>query len=221
MIYIISKQLNKIYGTFKNLSVAKDFLERNAIDESTIFYTEDLDMKYVSRTVYVDNVVVYNNLTFWRENAIDIINDYESHTVLDILGQQVTKDRFITEYNSNITRISLIDGRPGQIEYNMEVGNEFISLFREECILTKFTKESDTSPMIIFQKLDTVINMLQIGGFREARQFLQAYRAQIRDDFLTNERIDKYIDMLNAADAIEYATDEDYFYTAPENAEEE
>lgn len=220
MIYIINKNLNKVYGSFFNLQYAKDYINRNDIDENTIIYTEDFDMKYVSRTVYVDNIVVYNNLKFWKEQALNIIEDYDSHIVLDILNQPISKDRFIKEFNSNITRITEIDGRSGQISYNINIGNEFISLFREECILTNFTKESDTSPMIIFQKLDTVINMLQIGGFREARQYLQLYRAQIRDDFLTNERIDKYIAMLDAADAIQYATEEDYFYTAPESNNE-
>lgn len=34
------------------------------------------------------------------------------------------------------------------------------------------------------------------------------------DAFLTPERIQKYEDMLNSADAITYATDEEYYYTA-------
>jgi hypothetical protein len=33
------------------------------------------------------------------------------------------------------------------------------------------------------------------------------------DAFLTTERLKKYEDMLDAADAITYATAEDYFYT--------
>ena len=37
------------------------------------------------------------------------------------------------------------------------------------------------------------------------------------DAFLTPERIQKYEDMLDAADAITYATEEKFFYTAQEN----
>ena len=37
------------------------------------------------------------------------------------------------------------------------------------------------------------------------------------DAFLTEERLKKYEDMLDAADAITYATDEDYYYTASES----
>lgn len=177
--------------------------------------------KCVSRVTMVDGKVIYNNKDFWIKDAETVYNGYDNYSVTDILGEPVSRDRFGVEMASNRVRLAQIDGRPGQIDYNMIVGSEFISLFREECILTKFTKESDTSPMIIFKKLDTVINMLQIGGFREAKQYLQAYREQIVDDFLTNERIDKYIAMLDSADAIEYATDEDYFYTAPEDAKEE
>ncbi|CAJ0610734.1 unnamed protein product [Cylicocyclus nassatus] len=61
----------------------------------------------------------------------------------------------------------------------------------------------------------------KIGAFREAKQFLIAYREKIKDDFLTDARIDKYIAMLDAADAIQYATEEDYFYTAPESNNED
>lgn len=215
MIYIISKDVGRILGSFVNIKYAKEYAEKY-YDENYITYVEDITMKSISRTMMVDNVVIYNNKTFWLNESLKILDDYNNHTVVDIMGQPISKYRFEMEAHSNIDRLYKIDGRPGQIQYNMEIGQEFISLFREECILTKFTKETDTSPMIIFKKLDTVINMLQIGGFREARQYLQAYRAQIRDDFLTNERIDKYIAMLNSADAIEYATDEDYFYTVPD-----
>lgn len=37
------------------------------------------------------------------------------------------------------------------------------------------------------------------------------------DPFLTEERMAKYIAMMDAADAIDYATEEDYYYTASEN----
>jgi len=217
MYYAINNRTDKIAGIFSSINELYKFVKDN---ETEYRLVEDLNMHTVKRVTFVDNVCIYNNKDFWLNKAIDIINDYENHTVTDILGIDVNLDRFIEEYNTICPKIVSIDGRPGQIQYNMEVGQEFISLFREECIVTKFTKDSDTSPMIIFKKLDTVINMLQIGGFREARQFLQEYRAQIRDDFLTNERLDKYIAMLNSADAIEYATDEDYFYVVSDTPKE-
>ena len=217
MSYIIISN-NKLAAQCSDLFAANSFISKQENKNEFEIYARIGMSKCVSRITSVDGQIVYNNKDFWLKKAEDVFNGYENYTVLDILGNAVSRDRFGIELNSNRARLAQIDGRPGQIDYNMMVGSEFISLFREECILTKFTKESDTSPMIIFKKLDTVINMLQIGGFREAKQYLQAYRSQIVDDFLTNERIDKYIAMLDSADAIQYATEEDYFYTAPENA---
>lgn len=219
MSYVVIKA-DKIVAYCNDMFSANAFVNKQS-DKINYEILERIGMgKCVSRVTTVDGNVVYNNKDFWLKQAENIYNGYENYKVCDILGEPVSRDRFGVEMASNRVRLAQIDGRPGQIDYNMMVGSEFISLFREECILTKFTKESDTSPMIIFKKLDTVINMLQIGGFREAKQYLQAYRDQIVDDFLTNERIDKYIAMLDSADAIEYATDEDYFYTAPEDAKE-
>lgn len=219
MVYLVNKILNTLVGTFDNTSYANDYLAEHGEDAENYFILTELDsMKYVNRIAYVDGKCVYNNKEFWSSDLSKFIAEYDKHDVQTILGDKetVNQARFISEYHNMINKINAIDGRAGQIEYNMQVGKEFVSLFREECILTKFTKESDTSPMIIFEKLTPVIAMLDAGAFREAKQYLQGYRAKIKDDFLTDERIDKYIAMLDAADAIEYATDEDYFYTAPE-----
>lgn len=219
-IYVYSKKKETIVVTCSDLYAAQDYVKTHYKDECIIL--KDVEMqKFISSIITVDGKYVYNNKTYWTSLfAKDILEDYDNHTILDIFGKNVSKERYNVELWHNISKIAEIDGRAGQIEYNMQIGNEFISLFREECILTDFTKDSDTSPMIIFSKLDTVINMLQIGAFREAKQFLVAYREKIKDDFLTDERIDKYIAMLDAADAIQYATEEDYFYTAPDSNNE-
>lgn len=213
MIYVIRKADLKIIGYADSIKLAKELVP-NELDYT---FTEDLNMNYISTVVYFDGKCVYNNVDFWNK-ALDYYDDYDSHTVTDIFGKAIPLNRFKTERESNFNRINAIDGRPGEISYNMTVGKEFISLFRQECILTDFKKDADTSPMIIFNKLATVIAMIDIGGFREARQYLAAAleAGTITDQFLTEERIAKYIDMLTAADSIEYATDEDYFYTVPE-----
>ncbi len=224
MIFLIDKTTEKLLGVFANMEYTTQFLKERGRDaDSCYVLTEMPIMKYVNRIAYVDGKCVYNNKEFWSSDLSKFIAEYDKHDVQTILGDKetVNQARFISEYHNMINKINAIDGRAGQIEYNMQVGKEFVSLFREECILTKFTKESDTSPMIIFEKLTPVIAMLDAGAFREAKQYLQGYRAKIKDDFLTDERIDKYIAMLDAADAIEYATEEDYFYTAPEEETEE
>lgn len=168
-------------------------------------------MKYVSRIVYVDDTCIYNNRSFWLNESASILEDYESHTVLDFMGNPVDQTRFEVERNSNISRLSSIDGVAGEVEYNITVGNEFISLFREECIFTDF---QTVTPLDIAQKLLTVISLVQTGSFREAKIVLKAVEP---DAFLTVERLKKYEDMLDAADAITYATSEDYFYTASQD----
>ena len=115
------------------------------------------------------------------------------------------------EANTNKERILAIDGIAGEVDYNIEIGNEFIALFREECVKTDF---KTITPLQIAQKLSAVIGLVQTGSFREAKQVLQTIE---NDDFLTPERVSKYIAMMESADAIEYATDEDFFYTASNN----
>ncbi len=165
-------------------------------------------MKYISRIVYVDGECVYNNKDFWTILAPVLLDEYDKHTVLDFMGQPVDAYRYEVELNTNITRLNSIDGIAGEIDYNITVGNEFISLFREECIFTDF---ETVTPLEIAQKLLTVISLVQTGSFREAKMVLKQIET---DAFLTVERLKKYEDMLDAADAITYATPEEYFYTA-------
>ena len=127
------------------------------------------------------------------------------------MGLPVTYDRYIDEFNNNLNRLSVLDGIAGEVEYNIEIGNEFISLFREECVKTDFIS---ITPLAIAQKLSSVIGLVQTGSFREAKQVLQTIE---NDQFLTQERVQKFIDMMDSADVIEYATKEDFFYTAQDN----
>lgn len=220
MIFIIRKKDLKTIGMFDTMNLAKEFIH-DVEHEMDYYFCEDLSMNYISRITHVDGKCIYNNTEFWVKTAQEVFNNFNEHTVVDILGTPVNAYRFKTELYSNRNRIIQIDGRPGQIDYNMVVGKEFVTLFREECILTNFTKDSDTSPMIIFEKLTPVISMLAAGAFREAKLYLQGYREKLKDDFLTDKRLDKYIEMLDSADAIDYATEEDYFYTAPETPNED
>lgn len=216
MIFVIRKNDLKTVGVFDTLNLAKDYIHDKEHDTDYYFCEELSNVNYISRITHVDGKCIYNNVEFWSKTAQEIFTNFNEHTVVDILGQQVNAYRFKTELYSNKNRINQIDGRTGQIMYNMAVGQEFVSLFREECILANFTNAANTSPMIIFEKLTEVIIMLNAGAFREAKLYLQGYREKLKDDFLTDERINKYIDMLDSADSIAYATDEEYFYTVPE-----
>jgi len=207
MIYVIKKNNWMLQGKFDDLGQARQWLSEKQLSENDYYITQDLDMKYISRIVYVDGTCIYNNKDFWTKIAPTFADDYEKHEVLDFMGRPVNKNRFETEFITNINRLNAIDGVAGEVDYNITVGNEFISLFREECIFTDF---QTVTPLEIAQKLLTVISLVQTGSFREAKMVLKTVEP---DAFLTTERLKKYEDMLDAADAITYATAEDYFYT--------
>lgn len=211
-IFAVSKKTNTVVHQAANLALIKTRMKELGENEEDFYILGDIDMKYISRVVYVDDACVYNNKEFWTQYAEDIFENYAEHDIKDFMGQPVDRARFATEMNSNITRVSAIDGVAGEVDYNITVGNEFISLFREECIFTDF---ETVTPLEIAQKLLTVISLVQTGSFREAKMVLKNIEP---DAFLTTERLQKYEDMLDAADAITYATDEDFFYTADADA---
>lgn len=210
--YAIEKATQKIAYQSASLFLLKDIIKYDKKNIDDFLITEEMNMKYLSRIVYVDGECVYNNKDFWTKEAPTILEEFEEHEALDFMGRPVDKIRFETEFNSNSSRISNIDGVAGEVDYNITVGNEFISLFREECIFTDF---QTVTPLDIAQKLLTVISLVQTGSFREAKMVLKNIEP---DAFLTIERLKKYEDMLDAADAITYATDEDFFYTAEADA---
>lgn len=209
-IYAVNKETNNVEFISASLYLIKKDMIAAGKKLEDYLILEDIDMKYISRIVYVDGVCVYNNKDFWLNTAPTLIENFDGHEVLDFMNKPVDLNRFETEYYSNSSRISNIDGVAGEVDYNITIGNEFISLFREECIFTDF--ESVTQ-LEIAQKLLTVISLVQTGSFREAKMVLNSVET---DAFLTLERIQKYENMLDAADAITYATDEEFYYIASE-----
>ena len=214
-IYAIDKETSAIAFIAANLELLKEKLAETGKQIDDYLILGDIGMKYVSRIVYVDGNCIYNNCDYWLNHGNEILDDYDKHKVKDILGNDVGIVRYRTELDSNVTRIVQIDGRPGEVVYNIAVANEMIALFKEECILTKFT---GITPLEIAAKLAQAYTLVLTGSFREAKTIFQALET---DPFLTEARKKKYIDMLDAADSIEYATeDELIFTTEPESNEE-
>lgn len=213
--YALDKATREIAYQSASLFMLKDAIKYDNRDEADFIFTEDTDMKYLSRVVYVDDQCIYNNKDFWTNSAADIIENYDEHTVLDFLGKPVDKVRFEVEYNSNASRIAAIDGVAGEVDYNIEVANEMIALFKEECILTKFI---GITPLEIAEKLAPAYTLVLTGSFREAKVVFQALDT---DPFLTEERKQKYIDMLDAADSIEYASGDELIFTTEPTEEPE
>lgn len=214
MLYAIGKEDNKIHFACSNKQNLDIMLKNAGKDIKDYLILQEFDMKYISRITYIDGQCIYNNREYWTKTAIEnplTLENYSEHEVKDFMGKDVTFDRYIDELNNNQSRLTVIDGVAGEVDYNITVGNEFISLFREECIFTDF---ETVTPLEIAEKLLTVISLVQTGSFREAKMVLKTVEP---DAFLTTERLQKYEDMLDSADAITYATDENFFYTAQEN----
>lgn len=200
MIFVIKKSSWLLQGQFGNLKLAKDWIAKSTYKEEDFYITQDLNMKYISRIIYVDGECIYNNKDFWTTLAPVLLDEYDKHTVLDFMGQPVDAYRYEVELNTNITRLTAIDGIAGEIDYNMTVGNELIALLREECVKTDL---EEVTPLQIAAKTAQIIPMLQTGSFREAGQLIDALEP---DEFFTVERLAKYKDMLAAADVIKYTS---------------
>lgn len=209
--YAIEKESKKLFYQSASLFQIKESIKNNDRQESEFIITKDVDMKYISRIVYVDGECVYNNKDFWLNNADALLKNYEEHEILDFLNNPVDKFRFETELNSNKSRIAEIDGLSGEVLYNIEVAAEFISLFKEETVYTDFV---NITPDELMAKLAPVVVALNTGSFREAKHAIMAME---NDSFLTPERVAKYVAMMDSADAIDYAEQNNRIFTASDD----
>lgn len=211
MHYAVNKETNLVKYSADNLYLLQHVFELYQDDINNYKILEGSGMKIVSRIIYVDGKCIYNSKSFWlSDTPAQILENYSEHEVLDVLGKPVDELRFKIEKDNNQSRLAAIENRAGEVCYNIEIGNEVIALFREECILTDF---QGITPMQIGVKLAQAYTLLMTGSFREAKQIFMNVET---DPFLTAERKQKYIDMLDSADAIRYATSEDYIFTTEE-----
>lgn len=213
MLYAIGKEDNTIHFICPNKQNLDTMLAQAKENVKDYLILQEFGMKYVSRITHVDGKCIYNNKEYWSKTALEnpfTLENYAEHEVLDFLGEKVTYDRYVDELNSNLNRIRSMDGNLGEVMYNIDVGNEMIALFKEECRLTKF---SGITPLEIGVKLMGAYSLIMTGSFREAKSVIQGLES---DPFLTDERKQKYIDMLDAADAIEYASDDELIFDTDE-----
>lgn len=216
MHYAVNKETNLVKYSADNLYLLQHVFELYQDDINNYKILEDSGMKVVSRIIYVDGKCIYNSKSFWlSDTPAQILENYSVHKVLDVLGKPVDELRFKIEKDNNQSRLAAIENRAGEVCYNIEIGNEVIALFREECILTDF---QGITPMQIGVKLAQAYTLLMTGSFREAKQIFMSVET---DPFLTAERKQKYIDMLDSADAIRYADSGDYIFTTEEKQIEE
>ena len=202
MLYAVNKETKLLKFHASNKDLLDMVMNKANADPRDYLILQEYGMKYVSRITYVDGKCIYNNREYWTKTAVEnpiTKENFVDHSVLDYMGQPVTYDRYVDEMNSNINRLSFLDGRAGQVSDNIEVGTEIISLFREECILTPL---HSVTPDEIFTKCFMIIVALQTGFFDRASKMVLAIEP---DEFLNPVRKQKYYDMIKSADVIEYA----------------
>ena len=201
MLYVIGKEDSKVHFICPNKQNLDIMLEQAHEDINDYLILQEFDMKYISRITYIDGQCVYNNKEYWTKTAVEnplTLENYSEHEVLDFLGNPVTYDRYIDEYNNNLNRLSVLDGLAGEVEYNITVGNEFIALFREMCVITPL---EEITPLQIAEKTANIIPLILTGSFKEAIVLIQHLDV---DEFFTEERLNLFINMLKSADSIDY-----------------
>lgn len=208
MHYAVNKETNLVKYSADNLYLLQHVFDLYKDDIHNYRILEESGMKVVSRIVYVDGECIYNSKSFWlSDTPAQILENYSEHEVIDFLGNTVDELRFKIEKDNNQSRLAAIEDRAGEVCYNIEIGNEMIALFKEECILTDF---QGITPLQIAAKLGNIFPLILTGSFREAKTLFLALET---DPFITEERKQKYINMLDAADAIEYADSSEYLFT--------
>ena len=203
MLYAIGREDNTVHFISPNKQNLDIMMKRAREDIKDYLILQEFDMKYVSRIAYVDGECVYNNKKYWTETALEnplTLENYSKHEVLDFMLQPVTFDRYTDELNNNVNALSVIDGISGQIKQNMEVGSEIVSNLREECITLGHGNVTPESMLLKAANLGIIV-ALQTGCFREVIPLLDNME---RDEFFTEERIQKYEEMIAAADVIDY-----------------
>ena len=154
-----------------------------------------------SIVVFSDDTCIYHNKAFWTARTSDAPEYYEQHEIKDIFGNIVPFDTYYNQFSNNEYAMSELSSIADEVKYNIDTGKEFIAPFREEFVRTPL---KEMSSLEIAQKTASLIPLILTGSFREACVLLSAYEP---DEFMTEERIQKYIAMLTAADVIEYDED--------------
>ena len=200
MIYLINKTNCIVVGQFDSITSAKSYLKSYGITiyENYAFTEEINNMRYISRITHVDGVCIYNNKTFWINESHNIYDDYSNHIVLDFLGNLMYSDRFLLEMDYNFNRIANVTSIAEQVNYNIDIGFEFIALFREETVAGDL---GSLNGLDVAAKTANAIPLITTGSFKEATYVLGGITP---DEYLTTARLTKYISMLKAADIITY-----------------
>lgn len=201
MMYLYNSINAQVVGIFNEYSAIEEYYSKEKITDPSDFVVlmEATQMIYISKICYVDGEIIYNNKDFWINKAHIVNNEFDSHAVLDWRGRPVSELEFKYEFRTNFSRISNVKSHADEVAYNIKIGAEYISLFREESISTP--TDGIDSGLGIATSLSQLIPLVQTGSFKEAVIVMSFIT---RTNFLNDGLLKKYSDMLRAADIITY-----------------
>lgn len=158
----------------------------------------------IETIAFINGKCIYSNKDFWLNESMltDIENNYDNYVVLDYRKNPVSKDKFIEEKYIMPQHFSINYSLDAALSSNIYIGKNIIICFRKEYMEIK---DKSVSSLELGIKTGNVINLLLAGCFKEAIQVLEVME---RDAYLTDERINRYIEIIKSADAINY-DDED------------
>jgi hypothetical protein len=200
MYYIVDKLTWKVIGYAPLMDMVRGYMASQHKTDKDVLILEDIQMDYIPKIIYVDGKPVYNNIKFWREDANNIIADYENHDIRDFVGHHVALNQFMKEQAVVENYAAALDGtKANEALYNMRVGKEFLGLFQEEYSNAEISSATEA---LIASKTAAILSFLLIGNIKMAIAMFDTLET---DEFLTEQRIAKYRNMLTAANAFEYA----------------
>lgn len=156
--------------------------------------------KYKNDVIFYNTKYIQNNFKELKQANMEEYTDFFGNTpTLEELNYMIT---FTCDYPINTLH--------EQIKYNVAVGTEFIALLREEFI---YADLNEVTAFDILAKAPNILMAIMTGAFKEACVLLSRLEP---DEFLTTERINKYIECLTSADVINYQASVDDLHQEPE-----
>lgn len=163
------------------------------------------DVVMTTHTVTSEGLTIYFNHMLISDNRTDISNNLISGDLIAISVDGVTEmtlDNALTDlaFVGDIAHVNDLTTYTNQVMWNLEIANQLIASVRGEMIEANLPSIG-LNGSILLSKLSYVIGAVQVGMFKEAAEMMSALE---RDDFLTDNRINRYVDKLTSADAISY-----------------
>lgn len=170
-----------------------------------VFPVDGIVKTYGSVSVPPEGICMYGSGKLIQANKqllyLGLVNGELRAT--DIFGQNMTNDDMMSDilYLGDEAESYNMASPIYQVNWNIRICPQLVSYVRGEMLAESLTAMG-LSATAMLTKLKDVVFAIQVGMFKEAWQMLQ-YQI-VRDAFLTEARIEKYVKMLKAADVIDY-----------------